>query len=55
MQLKAVSQPDNFVRYANYKLLSLFIFLEIDCFHSEWIRNIFIAGINRRIDYYATD
>ena len=38
----------------NSKLLSLFISLQIDCFHTQWTVNICIAGLNRRAGY-ATD
>ena len=35
----------------NSKLLSLFISLQIDCFHSQLTVNICIAGLNRRAGY----
>ena len=38
--------------YGNFKVLSLFISLEIDCFHEY--ENIFKTGLNRRAGY-ATD
>jgi hypothetical protein len=36
---------------ANSKLLSLFISLEIDCFHSQEHENVCIAGLNRQAGY----
>ena len=48
------SQPDNLVPLCKFKVLSLFISLEIYCFHSQSTVNIWIAGPNRRADY-ATD
>ena len=38
--------------YANFKVLSLFISLEIDCFHSQSTVNI--CGPNRRAMYVTT-
>jgi hypothetical protein len=37
-------QPDNFICYANSKLLPLFISLEIDCFHSQWAWKYLLSG-----------
>ena len=45
------SQPDNLVPLCNFKVLSLFISLEIDCFHSQSTVNICIAGLNRWAGY----
>ena len=57
----SVASPMIYSRYANiyssltvFKVLPLFISLEIDCFHSQSTVNICIAGLNRRAGY-ATD
>ena len=46
-----VDSPTIYSRYANFKLLSSVISLEIDCFHSQRTPNICIAGLNRRAGY----
>ena len=50
-RISGVASPTVLSRYANFKLLSLFIALEIDSFHSQWTVNICIAGLNRRAGY----
>ena len=45
------SQPDNLVMLCKYHTLSLFISLEINCFHGLKHRNICIAWPNFRAGY----
>ena len=49
-----VASPTVQSRNASFKLLPLFISLEIDCFHSQSTVNICTAGLDRRTGY-ATD
>ena len=39
----------NWCRYANFKVLSLFISLETDCFQSVNCKYNCIAGLNRQV------
>ena len=49
------SQPDNLVPLCKLQSITIFISLEIDCFHSQSTVNICIAGLNRRAGYATED